>query len=91
MQIKYNYELISGVRSKSELERDPPRTMEVCPPSSVSSSPQKTTWTNTNRCLIVNGIVEKQDGNFLKEFFITKIEKSGIYVGSYPHNESCIK
>jgi hypothetical protein len=35
MNIKYNYELISGVRKNSEMERDPPRNLEICSPSSV--------------------------------------------------------
>jgi hypothetical protein len=44
-------------------------------------------WTNTNQCWIVNGFIEKADGNFKNEFFFTNIENTGIYIGSYIETE----
>ena len=85
--IKYNYELVSGVRQKSETERDPARVLEIQNATSFKGEERF----RSNKCWVVNGVVEREDGNFLKEFFITKIEKSGVYVGSYPGQESCVR
>ena len=42
----------------------------------------------SNKVFIVNGYLDKADGNFLREFFITPIGNSNIFIGSYPSTES---
>jgi hypothetical protein len=36
---------------------------------------------------VVNGEVTQEDGNYVgAKFFMTKIEETGIYIGSYPNS-----
>ena len=34
---------------------------------------------------VVNGHVEKVDGNFQQEFFVRRIGNTGLFIGSYPN------
>lgn len=36
---------------------------------------------------IVNGQVEKADGDFINQFFIRQVGSTNIYIGSYPNTE----
>jgi hypothetical protein len=35
----------------------------------------------------VNGFIDKNDGNFLRNFGISKIGDTGVYCGSYPASD----
>ena len=48
-------------------------------------------WVNTDTCWFVNGIIEKNDGNFFKNFFVSQIGETSVYQGSYPSKESELK
>jgi hypothetical protein len=45
-------------------------------------------WPDVDHCWIVNGVVYQADANFINNFFVKKIHDTGIYIGSYPANES---
>lgn len=47
-------------------------------------------WRNTDRVFIVNGHIDKADGNYIGPFFFKKISNSGIFLGSYPNFEADI-
>jgi hypothetical protein len=36
----------------------------------------------------VNGIIEKCDGNYLRDFRVSQIQDSRISIGAYPQNQS---
>jgi len=39
---------------------------------------------NTDKIFIVNGMVEKVDANFNRGFNVTKVDKTGIFMGPCP-------
>lgn len=90
--LQYNYSLINGIRGDEEWERDPHRILEINDATSfkgtVAYRGQNATnpnqWSNTNSVYLVNGFIDKNDGNFLKSFGISKIGDTSCYVGSYP-------
>lgn len=41
-------------------------------------------WANTEEVFVVNGFVNKADGNFELEFKFAKFEEQRITIGSYP-------
>jgi len=91
--IEYGYFFKSGNKEQVEEERVPPRILEICQPEFYKGSQKKgpAVWKNTDKCFIVNGMVVKQDANFEKNFFMTEIEDSGIFVGPYPSTDLHIK
>jgi len=40
---------------------------------------------------LVNGFIDKNDGNFLKTFGISKIGDTGCFLGSYPGTDHDVK
>ena len=47
-------------------------------------------WKNWDKVWIVNGHIEKVDGNFLGDLYKTKIGDTGITIGSYPLDDTDI-
>ena len=47
-------------------------------------------WRNIDKVFIVNGHIEKADGNFLGDLFFKKIGDTGASIGTYPNSEKDI-
>ena len=74
LSFNYSYSLWGGVRNEVEWERDPPRRLEVLNSDTYKGElglHHTTQWLNTSQCWFVNGIIEKNDGNFFKNFFVS--------------------
>jgi hypothetical protein len=44
-------------------------------------------WLNTDKVWIVNGFMNKADGNFINAFSYKEIGNTNVFIGSYPNNE----
>ena len=88
--LQYNYSLINGIRGNEEWERDPHRILEI---NDGTTGYAKGSYRvqNTNSVQLINGFIDKNDGNFLKAFGISKIGDSGCHVGSYPGTDQDVK
>jgi len=91
--IEYGYFFQNGLKKDVEEERVPPRILEIAQPQFYKGFGQKgqVVWKNTDKCFIVNGIVQKQDTNFEKNFFLNEIEDTGIFLGPYPSTDLHIR
>lgn len=83
--INYSYQSTSG--GKVVIERDPKRQLILQNPQGYNGG-FGDRGTDEQYCndksYIVNGILNKADGNFLKGFFVSEIANSGIIIGPYP-------
>ena len=88
MVIEYYYSYQQSTRQPFETEREPSRVVEIHHPSTYQGQTgldefgsrkqiQKEAW-------ITNGCIQKCDGNFLKNFSITQIDNSNVFIGPYP-------
>lgn len=73
-------------------EREPHRIIEVQDPllyRGELAAQKSKIWKDTHKVFIVNGRIDKADGNFLGGFFFNKIKDTNIILGSYPlsHND----
>lgn len=94
LAFNYSYSLWGGVRNEVEWERDPPRRLEVLNSDTYKGElglHNTNQWLNTSQCWFVNGIIEKNDGNFYKNFFASQVGETNVYQGSYPSKESEIR
>ena len=84
-QINYSYR--TKTYDQAIIERDPQRFVILENPSNYQG-----TFGNRgsdeqyfhDKSYIVNGCVNKADGNFLRGFFVSEIANSGIIIGPYP-------
>jgi len=44
-------------------------------------------WKESQKVFIVNNFVEKIDGDFIEQFIVSPIEKTGVYCGSFPNSQ----
>lgn len=68
-------------------EREPARSVQIQNPSDYRGqlgAQGSKYWLNTDTLWIVNGQIHKADGNFLEEFYITKLGDTRICIGSHP-------
>ena len=87
LTIEYNYQFVKGGKNEMCVEAYPQRTLQVQDPNLYRGqlgACKNAAQVNTEKIFIVNGEVEKIDGNFLRSFNVTKIDKTGLFVGSYP-------
>lgn len=81
-----------GVRGESQQERDPSRAILIRNPDHLKGNINLEHLTNkssnTGSCYIVNGGIERDDANFLRDFAINEIGDSNIMIGPYPLLES---
>lgn len=93
MKINYNYSVVGGPRKEIKWERNQ-RNLIINDFSSYTgqlSLNNSQFWENTENCSIVNGSIDKADGNFRSEFIFSKIENTGIYIGSFPQTDQDFK
>lgn len=86
-RIEYLYSMKNIETKEAVYEREPHRVMEIQDPilyrGDLSAQKSKD-WKDTHKVFIVNGRIDKLDGNFLGGFFFNKIKDTNIIIGSYP-------
>ena len=88
--IAYEYEFINLNKEIHHHERAPKRNFFIQNPADYKGqlgASGSNVWANTERVFVVNGFVNKADGNFELDFRYQKIEDTGITIGSYPGSE----
>ena len=90
--IRYNYSVKKDTWNDEcwEWEREPARTVKFLRPQMYTGQDGGQHFDveqDGSEVFIVNGQVEKADGNFLNPFFIQQVGDTNIYVGSYPSSE----
>ena len=91
--IRYTYTLTGQTPMGFGMERDPSRIVDIQNPDQYRGQLGQMNCSQQfePRVFVVNGYVDKCDGNFLGGFFIEKIGNSGIFLGSYPSCEMDIQ
>lgn len=73
------------------VERDPERRFIIQDPHAYIGQLggyNTSLWSNCEEVFIVNGYVNKGDGNFEGPFLLKTIEETGLTIGSYPGNDN---
>ena len=80
-------------KTNSGKERDPKRILQIMDPANYQGQLglQKNSHQYGDKVFVVNGIIDKCDGNFISEFYFVEITQSQLVVGSYPQSESDIR
>lgn len=89
-QITYEYQLTNKIRNSKDNERAPTRNFTILDPSKYQGelgASGSTLWANTEEVFVVNGFVNKADGNFELDFRFVTIDNYGVTIGSYPAND----
>jgi len=92
-QVMYEYQLSNKTKNSKLIERAPKRNFTILDPSKYKGelgASGSTLWANTEEVFVVNGFVNKADGNFELEFKFQKIEEFGVTIGSYPQKDNDI-
>lgn len=87
-KLEYQYQI--KTQSQNHVERIPQRAIEILDPASYDGQlcyQGTTEQYNTDRVFLVNGFLDKCDANFLRQFKVSKISDSGIFIGPYPQEE----
>lgn len=87
-QILYSYS--KNMNSDFIYEKEPSRVLKILSPESYKGelgSQKSSQWRQMDKVHIVNGHIEKADGNFLGESFYQKIGETSISIGSHPSTE----
>ena len=73
-------------------EREPHRVIEIQDPLHYRGQLgiNKSSVQDSHKVFIVNGKIEKADGNFNGGFFFNKIKDSGVIIGTYPLSQNDI-
>ncbi len=93
-EIIYSYSKSSQNKKDIIYEREPSRIIQIMDPEAYKGelgAQKSSQWRNWDKIWIVNGHVEKADGNFLGELFFEKIGDTGISLGTYPNEEQDIQ
>lgn len=85
--VSYKYILFDDKTGMRETEKISQRSFEICKPDTYKGLISKEGQMITNKCWVVNGTIEKVDGNFINKFQIYKIGDTGLSIGGYPLNE----
>lgn len=85
-KFEYYYSLKKFGAKDIVYEREPHRLIEIQDPLLYRGQlgAAKRTWQDTNKVFIVNGVIEKQDGNLNGGFFFNKVKDAKIIIGTYP-------
>lgn len=86
-KIEYIYSMKNFSTGETVYEREPHRVLHIQDPMHYRGQQalKKTTaQPETHKVFIVNGKIEKVDGNFQGGFFFNRIKDSGIILGTYP-------
>ena len=93
-EIIYSYSKTGKNKKEFIYEREPSRIMEIQKPQTYRGElglQKSSQWRNWDKVWIVNGHIEKADGNFLGELFCSKIGDSGLCIGTYPSKEEDVQ
>ena len=85
--LEYSYHFKDTSNGMTTWEREPKRQIEIMDPSRYKGqlgAQNSSLWKNTDRVFIVNGSVQKADGNFIGPFTLVQIPKIYLTIGSYP-------
>ena len=88
--ITYKYQLKNPSKNINVTERDPERRFAIQDPHDYHGqlgSHMTDLWSNTEQVFVVNGFVNKGDGNFEGPFMYKTLQDHGITIGSYPETE----
>jgi len=83
----YSYAIFGGTRGEVEWERDPPRRLEILKSENYKGeqgAKHVHQFSNTNCCYFINGIIDKNDGFFNKNFHISRFGNTNVFMGAYP-------
>jgi hypothetical protein len=85
-KIEYFYSLKSFQKDTAVPESEPCRVLDIQDPADYRGelAYHKTSVQTEPQVWIVNGKIERADGNFAGGFYFNKIKNSGIIVGSCP-------
>ena len=93
-KIEYIYSIKNFETQEVVYEREPHRYLQIEDPILYRGElayQKSSVWKdNVNKVWIVNGKLEKADGNFFGGFFFNRIKDSRMLVGSYPLTQSDI-
>jgi hypothetical protein len=92
-RIEYEYQMKNRIKNVNNTEREPKRLFTILNPELYKGQLGATgnnLWASTEEVFVVNGFVNKADGNFELDFRIQRIEESGITIGSFPGNDKDI-
>lgn len=87
--VSYEYQMTLAP-GKVMHERRPTRKFTILDPSQYRGqlgAAGDTLWANTEDVFVVNGYVNKGDGNFELDFHTANFPKQRVVVGSYPEND----
>lgn len=86
-EIIYNYSKSNESGTSIVKEREPSRSMVIQQPETYNGELGKQDsiqWKNSQYVWIVNGVIDKADGNFLGGLYFDKIGDTKIFMGTYP-------
>jgi protein tyrosine phosphatase (PTP) superfamily phosphohydrolase (DUF442 family) len=88
IKINYRYTLSNDQTGVKDQEKMAQRSFEICKPESYKGLISKEGQLDTDKCWIINGIIDKVDGNFImNKFKINTISDVGLSFGGYPASE----
>jgi hypothetical protein len=89
-KIEYFYSLKSFEKETSVAETEPFRVLHIQDPFTYRGELafNKSSVQRGNKVWIVNGKIERADGNFMGGFFFNRVKKTNIIFGSCPLNTS---
>lgn len=93
-EIIYSYSKSDPNQRDFIYEREPSRIMEIQDPDNYRGElglQKSSQWRNWDKVWIVNGHIEKADGNFLGELFFTKVGDTGVCIGTHPAKEEDVE
>jgi len=86
-EIIYNYSKSNESGTSIVKEREPSRSMVIQQPETYQGELGKQgsiQWKNSQYVWIVNGVIDKADGNFLGGLYFDEIGDTKIFMGTYP-------
>ena len=85
IDIKYRYFLVNDSNGQKDFEKVRDRVIKLQKPESYKGLVSKEGQINTTKVWVINGEIDKVEGNFIKETFkINTISDTGISIGQYP-------
>lgn len=91
--IRYSYSLWED-NTNAEWEREPARTLEILPSQGYTGQLRENNthqFVNTSKVFFVNGMIDKMDGFFHRDFVISQVGHLNVFFGPYPLTASEIQ
>ena len=89
--IFFNYHYSIGNVGREFIERSGTRLMKIIDPSLYGGQLSKDrSQVDKNEVFIVNGHLEKCDGNYIPNFNVQELKEVNVFVGPYPHSAADI-